>query len=108
MAENILIGVILWVVGLFFGFVIRGAFFKSSEAELKLRAKLDDTEKKWGAYQAKVERQVQSLSQTFKVIQEQCQTAESQVALLSQKSRLDEPFENLENPAPPKDYPSHS
>ncbi len=108
MAENILIGVILWVVGLFFGFVIRCAFFKSTEVEIKLRKKLEDNEQKWIDYQLQLNQQVDSISQALKAIQGGCEAAESQLSLMTQSLSVRNSLNPSQNPQPPKDYPSHS
>jgi|688.fasta_scaffold1853751_1 uncharacterized membrane-anchored protein YhcB (DUF1043 family) len=108
MAEYILIGVILWVVGLFFGFVIRGAFFKSTEVEIKLRKKLEDSEKKWMDYQVQLSQQVDSLAESLKAIQRGCEGAESQLSLMTESLSVRNSLSEPQNPQPPKDYPSHS
>lgn len=108
MLENVLIGVILWVVGLFFGFVIRGAFFKSSEAEIKLRQKFEEVQQEFADYQARVRAQMLKTADILKDIQKGCEAAETQVLLAAQDLNGQGGRAPGEIASPPKDYPSHS
>ena len=107
MIENVLIGVILWVVGLFFGFVIRGAFFKSTEMELKVRKKLKETQQQFALYQSSMRAELSKTSGFLLEIHRSCASANAQVLLLMQGADRDAIAIAAQNPAPPKDYPSH-
>jgi uncharacterized membrane-anchored protein YhcB (DUF1043 family) len=113
MIEKILVIVILWVFGVFFGFILRGAFFSASEAELKVRKKLKEVEVEFFTYQKKIGEKMVKTAEVLSQIQQGCQLAQEQVLLMTQeidsrRASLSELTESSEFVEPPKDYSSHS
>jgi uncharacterized membrane-anchored protein YhcB (DUF1043 family) len=114
MFEKILVISILWLVGVFFGFILRGAFFSASEAELKVRKKLKEVEIEFFTYQKKINDQMLKTSEVLSQIQKGCQIAQDQVSLVTQEinarkiSQIGNLGEMGELVEPPKDYSSHS
>jgi uncharacterized membrane-anchored protein YhcB (DUF1043 family) len=108
MLEQVLIGLIVWVVGVFFGFILRGAFFSASEVELKLTKKLEKLELEFSDYRQKLGQHLLSSSQVFQKIQEDCVAAQEKISLMTRELDVRKASREDETIEPPKDYSSHS
>jgi uncharacterized membrane-anchored protein YhcB (DUF1043 family) len=106
-----LIGLIVWVVGVFFGFILRGAFFSASEVELKLTKKLENLESEFSDYQRKLSQQLVATAEVLRNIQDGCESAQEKIAFMTHEihgKKSSRTGENVETVEPPKDYSSHS
>lgn len=123
--EVILVFVVALLVGVIVGFIVRGVFFKATDAERKARTELKLVKAEFAEYQSQVTQHIGKTAEMITNVQDGCQTVQEHIFSAAQNLNRDESRQSILQPstayidrgdtdpqvsaepkksAPPKDY----
>ena len=120
--ETILVFVVALLVGIIVGFIVRGVFFKATDAERKAKQELKMIRSEFMEYQNQVTEHIGKTAEMITNIQDGCQTVQEHIFSAAQHLNRDESRQSILQPSaayvdkgqsqkikdssamPPKDY----